>query len=217
MEDMMHERIGRLCQRIQDAIPSGEVVSLDSAFSALTADLIMERFYGYHLDYLGIPDFQSIVTIAFLGNSLMFHFARFFPHLAAILKKTPLWLLHILQPAVAELQSLQNDMKSRILSSIDKVERTEFNKSIIISALNNANIPTEERSLDRLLDEGLVIIFAGTETSSRAISVAFFHLLNDKRRMEKLRTELHTLPPASAHQYTLAQLENLPYLVSRPI
>ena len=210
----MHRRIGRLCERLGDACTPGKVVSLDSAFSALTADLIMERFYGYSLNYLENLNFQSAVTEAFLGNSLMFHFARFFPRIAAVLKRLPLWLLRIFQPAVAELQTFKEEIKQRIVSSVPQTTGSEAESPIIISALNDHTVPPEERTLNRLLDEGIVIIFAGTETSSRVISVAIFHLLNNKEQLEKLRDELRALPYRQDHDYSLKQLQNLPYLVS---
>jgi cytochrome P450 len=75
-------------------------------------------------------------------------------------------------------------------------------------------MPPQERTLDRLGDEGTTIIFAGTETTARALSVGMFHILNDKAILNKLREELDTLPNVSNGVYSHTQLEKLPYLVS---
>ena len=214
---------------------SGKPFGLDSAFSALTADIITRRFYGEHFDYLGIPDFKFAVREAFLGVSLVYHLARFIPGLITLLKSLPYPIIRLILPAVADLLELQEEIKQKILISLDdeiqspkqlatdaksvvvenKNDAAE-SKSVIVGALGDPNIPPKERTLDRLLDEGTVVIFAGTETSSRALAVAIFYLLHSKSHLQKLRDELATLPYTADHAYALSQLEPLPFLVSLP-
>lgn len=227
LEPIIHERIGRLCVRLEEAMHQGQVIGLDSAFSALTADIITLRFYGEHFDYLGIEDFKFAVREAFLGVSLIYHLARFLPGLVTFIKSLPIPMIRLILPSVADLLTLQEDIKRNILASPDEestteskpviVESTTKSKSVIVGALGDPNIPAKERTLDRLLDEGTVVIFAGTETSSRALSVAMFHLLNDKSHLKKLCDELNTLPPTQDSAYSLSQLEPLPFLVCLPI
>lgn len=222
LEPIIHERIGRLCVRLEEAMHQGQVIGLDSAFSALTADIITLRFYGEHFDYLGIEDFKFAVREAFLGVSLIYHLARFLPGLVTFIKSLPIPMIRLILPSVADLLTLQEDIKRNILASPDEestteskpviVESTTKSKSVIVGALGDPNIPAKERTLDRLLDEGTVVIFAGTETSSRALSVAMFHLLNDKSHLKKLCDELNTLPPTQDSAYSLSQLEPLPFL-----
>jgi cytochrome P450 len=218
MEGMMHERIGKLVERLQASMESGQPVTLDSAFSALTADIITQRFYGEHFDYLSIPDYKMAVTEAFLGVSLIFHLARFIPGLVSTLKKMPIPVIRMILPPVAELLVLQDEIKNKILTSLEEASKEkEESKSVIVSALGDPTIPPPERAIDRLLDEGTVIIFAGTETSSRALSVGMFHLLSDKTKLQKLRDELKQLPFKPDNDYSMAQLEPLPYLVCTSI
>lgn len=212
LEPIILERIGRLCMRLEEAMHQGQVIGLDSAFSALTADIITLRFYGEHFDYLGIKDFKFAVREAFLGVSLIYHLARFLPGLVTFIKSLPIPIIRLILPSVADLLVLQEEIKQNILGSHDK-ESTRDPKSVIVEALEDPNIPAPERTIDRLLDEGTVVIFAGTETSSRALSVAMFHLLNNKSHMKKLRDELHTLPLKLDNAYSLSQLEPLPFLV----
>lgn len=215
LEPIIHERIGRLCTRLEEAMHQGQAIGLDSAFSALTADIITQRFYGEHFDYLGIKDFKFAVSEAFLGVSFIYHLARFLPGLVSTLKSLPIPIIRLILPSVADLLVLQEEIKHKILASLDE-ENTKESKSVLVSALGDPNIPTEERKIDRLLDEGTVIIFAGTETSSRALSVGMFYLLSNKSLMRKLRDELDTLPSRPDHAYSLSQLEPLPFLVSFP-
>lgn len=212
LEPAILERIGRLCMRLEEAMHQGQVIGLDSAFSALTADIITLRFYGEHFDYLGIKDFKFAVREAFLGVSLIYHLARFLPGLVTFLKSLPIPIIRLILPSVADLLILQEEIKQNVLGSHDE-ESTRDPKSVLVEALGDPNIPARERTIDRLLDEGTVVVFAGTETSSRALSVAMFHLLNNKSHMKRLRDELHTLPLKQDNAYSLSQLEPLPFLV----
>lgn len=65
LEPVIHERIGRLCMRLEEAMHKAQTICLDSAFSAFAADIITQRFYGEHLDYLGIKDFRFAESEAF--------------------------------------------------------------------------------------------------------------------------------------------------------
>ncbi|KAM5374820.1 hypothetical protein ACJZ2D_006314 [Fusarium nematophilum] len=87
-------------------------------------------------------------------------------------------------------------------------------KSVIVGALEDPDIPSEEKTLDRLVDEGTTVIFAGTETTARSISVAMFHLLRDKSLLQKLRAEPSTVQQGPDGQWAYNKLETLPYLAS---
>ena len=215
LEPVIHERIGKLCVRFEEAMDQGQVISLDAAFSALTADVITLRFYGQHFDYLGIKDFNFVIRDAFLGLSLVYHLARFLPILIKILKNLPILIIRLIMPSVADLLALREGIKHNGVESLKEKSTTE-SKSVIVGSLGDPNIPAEERTIDRLLDEGTVILFAGTETTSRALSVTMFYLLNDKLRLKRLSDELDTLPSRPDNAYSLSQLEALPFLVNFP-
>ena len=211
----------------------GSPFGLGSAFSALTADIITRRLYREHFDYLGILDFKFAVREAFLGVSLNYHLARAIPGLITLLKSLPYPMIRLVLPGVADLLETQEEIKQKILISLDdEVESPKSfasdaksvivenrndaaeSESVIVGALGDPNIPPKERTLDRLLDEGTVVIFAGTETSSKALAVAMFYLLHNKSHLQKLREELATLPYTADNAYVLSQLEPLPFLVS---
>jgi hypothetical protein len=215
IEPVIHERIGKFCMRLEKAMHQGEVISLDGAFSALTADVLSLRLYGHHFDYLGLKDFRFVVRDAFLGTSLVYHLARFFPILVKILKCLPTPMIRLIMPSVADLLELREEIKRNGIESFKEKSTTE-SKSVIVGSLGNPDIPAEERSIDRLLDESTAILFAGAETTSRALAVTMFYLLNNKPQLKRLCDELDTLPSRPDNAYSLAQLEALPFLVSFP-
>lgn len=216
LEPIIRERVDRLCGRFKCALQTQEVISLDSAFSALTADIITSRLYGEHFNYLGLEDFKFAVRETFEGMSLVFHLSRFIPFLMASLKLLPVAIIRLIMPSAADLLEIREDIKRNLLSALDAKSQTQSSRSVIAAALKDPQIPLEERSIDRLMDEGTTIIFAGTETSARALSVALFHLLDTKSHLKKLRDELNSsLGTRASKEWTLSDLEALPFLVGQ--
>ncbi|KAI1873310.1 uncharacterized protein JN550_003563 [Neoarthrinium moseri] len=213
MEPEIHERISAMLSRLDGARKEGKMISLDRAFAAMTADIITKRFFGYHYDYLSSPDLVFDVREAFKGVSEIFHFTRFVPWVIKYLKKLPIPIIRLILPPVADLLLLQEDIKKNIKKMlVNKDENPGSSKSVMIEALGDPRIPAEERSLKRLVDEGQVIIFAGTETSSRALATGMFYLLDNKSIIDKVRAELAQLAHIPDEKLTMPQLEPLPYL-----
>lgn len=64
----------------------------------------------------------------------------------------------------------------------------------------------------RLSDEALTIIGAGLETTSWALSVASFHIINNPHIHQNLRAELDEAFPNPSAEMDWQMLEKLPYL-----
>jgi cytochrome P450 len=215
LEPIVQERLDRLCGHIDERLKTGEPLNLDACFSALTADVITRRFYGNDFNYLGSPDFRFVIRNAFMGFTQMYHLAIFMPLAVKILKSMPLAVIRLIAPPVAELQQLKEEIAENGYRKFHAGKwDAEEKKSVIVSSLNDESIPPAERTVDRLVDEGTVILLAGTDTSSRSLAITMFYLLNNPHCLARMRHELETsLPLNKDHVYPLAQLEKLPYLV----
>ncbi|KID79734.1 Cytochrome P450 monooxygenase [Metarhizium brunneum] len=210
-EPLISERIARLCQRLESAADTGATVPLDWAFSSLTADIITQRFYGEHFNYLDIPDYKNAVTEAILGLVHISNFTRFVPWLLPVMQMTPVCIIRAILPPFAEFLVVREEMRRKILAASETKDGVESG-SVIMSALIDTKIPPAERDIDRLLDEGNVIVFAGTETTSRALSVGMFYLLDDQTHVRRIRKELSSVVLAPGRGYSSSDLELLPYL-----
>lgn len=212
LEPAIYERIGRLCSRLEETMRLGQVVDLDAAFAALTADIVTTYFYGQNSDFLGNEAFKFEMRDAILGLIRFYHFTRFFPWVADTIKRLPVPIMRLIHPGASYLVSSQEDIKDNIRASQANGDKAPSN-SVIVQALEDPTVPAQERTLDRLGDEGTTIIFAGTETTARALSVGMYHILSNKAILNKLREELDTLPSVPNREYTYSQLESLSYLV----
>lgn len=99
--------------------------------------------------------------------------------------------------------------KSSTQRSGEKTQKTIFD------ALSDISVPAQERTPRRLEDEGLIVVVAGTETTARALTVASYHIFNNKPLLIKLRDEIRTVMLTPTTKASWSELEQLPYLVSK--
>lgn len=219
-EPIINERIDRLIYHLRLAHSSHVIVDLDSAYAALTADIIMTYFYGKHSSNLDRPLFKFPLREAILGLIGFYHVTRFLPSLAAALKSLPIPLVRLIQPGAADLLIHEKELAAKLSSArhgprSGLSSNAKFSASAVVEALNDAKIPAGERTIRRLVDEGTTVIFAGTETTARALSVMTFHIFNDTRILRRLRAELAPVFTAFEEQGSVppsTALEVLPFL-----
>lgn len=87
----------------------------------------------------------------------------------------------------------------------------------IFQELLDSDIPAEEKSITRLIDEGITLIGAGTVTSAHVLSTITYHVLANREIFETLRGELQKFKkddPDLTAQTLLVRLEQLPYLTA---
>ena len=84
----------------------------------------------------------------------------------------------------------------------------------IFEEILSSKLPLEEKSLERMSEEGVIIISAGGETVGRTLTCATFHLLNNPDALHSLKTELLGVMPDASVVPSLNDLEQLPFLVS---
>jgi cytochrome P450 len=100
---------------------------------------------------------------------------------------------------------------AKIISGEDQ-SHTKAQHPTIFHELLESNLPPQEKTVSRLGDEAQLIIGAGLETVSWALSVTTYYLISNPPILEKLRAELETTIPDPASKLDSLQLEKLPYL-----
>lgn len=214
IEPVIHNSLSRFLDGLTTAYKEGSVVELIDRLQGLTGDVITEYAYG---ENYGLQDPENygkgIVKVVQEGTDQI-HFFRFFPLVSQLLRIIPSWFMGQVFPARAAIyQLLDGVRKQSILALQQKNVSTAPQRMTIFQALTAPEVPPEERNLQRLQDEGLVLFAAGTETTATTLAVALFYILNDKRVLSKLRRELEQIMPTPQRPTTWRELEKLPYLV----
>ncbi|KAI0460036.1 cytochrome P450 [Xylaria acuta] len=207
LSSIMHEKEEKLMQRLEASCHNDEVVRLDDAYAALTADVISQYSWGVSPGFLDDENFNNDIRNALNEISEFVHINRFFPFLSTVMRATPRWALSRIRPgatAVLDMQDMVTQSRSRKSSGSEQ--------KTIFDALSDVSVPPQERSARRLEDEGLIVVVAGTETTARTLTVASYHIFSDKPLLMKLRAEIQTVMPTPTSKAPWSELEQLPYL-----
>ena len=102
---------------------------------------------------------------------------------------------------------------TQIKDGVDDAHK-EAEHATLFHEMLHSDLPESDKSVLRMQQEAQVIIGAAILTTSWAMSVASFHLINKSSLLEKLRAELIEAIPDTAYlpAYDWSKLESLPYL-----
>jgi cytochrome P450 len=217
LSPVVEEKVLKLMQRFATAHREESIMRLDDAFSALASDVITQYSFGKSWDFLEDEHFRRDIRSAITETANVIHINRFFPLFARTLRMVPKWLVCKIQPGKASLFEFMKSIYEFTEQSTQVAEssaegKRKSKRGTIFEKLTDPTLPPEERTFSRVHDESGVILQAGTESISRSLTIAAFHLAYQPSMREKLREELRSLLPTPTSTATWAQLEQLPYL-----
>lgn len=213
VESLIVDEIELLAQRFETAIKTKEVIRLDAAYMALTMDIITRYAYGQSYNYLAEDDFNLSWKETVIGGSANGAILRQFPWAFPIMKSVPLSILQMMNPQAGQLIRWQHSVRRQIEGIMEANRNGTKVEGTIFQALLDSDLPKEEKTAARLQDEGQTLVGAGSETTAKSLSIITFYLLQDKKKLQRLREELRNAMPISKGQPLLTALEQLPFLV----
>lgn len=216
LEPLIKSKVEKLSARFQDLAKTQEVVRIDAAFMALTMDIICDYAFANDRKYLDEPDFKLLwkqtIIGAFEGGAL----GRQFPWMLPLMKKLPLSVVSAMNPSVGHLFRWQAGVREQvkpILEGTDELSKSGITSRTIFHTLRDSDLPPEERTLDRLCDEGEILTGAGSETTAQTLTRILFYLKHVPETLPKLRKEIDEAVPDASAIPTWSELQKLPYLV----
>ncbi|KAJ5716367.1 hypothetical protein N7493_008278 [Penicillium malachiteum] len=210
IEPTIQKHLDVLCGHITSAFRAGRVVNIDSGFAGLTADVIYEYMLGYHSGNLDTEDFNKHVRDGLNGILQWSHLNFFFPIMPKIMKRIPLSILRAMIPILYDVEEMKSRIRGCVLGFLS--ESTDTTKDVPVMKSVIDQLPGRLRGPGRLTDETFTILNAATETTSRALSVAFFHIISNESIKLRIREEIQPLMPAPDSQPTWDELKQLPFL-----
>jgi cytochrome P450 len=99
--------------------------------------------------------------------------------------------------------------------TMSMIKTEKRRKDTIFAQILSSDLPEEDLSDERLIDEGVLIATAGSETTSWALTITTYHLMKDPSILARMREELATveIPPGDPVA-PWPTLEQLPYLTA---
>ncbi len=215
-KDVIQRRIFDLCNRLARTCQGASVVNLSHAVTGLTLDVINEYCFGDDSRNLRKEEYgKEFYDFTHEGTQTRV-VMRMFPGPFRFLVTLPAWIARYINPYFALLEGYNKIL----LKKIDAVNTEESSRKgmseegrrTVFHELRDSNLPPEEKSMDRLLEEAHVLLGAGTETTARTICVTAFYLVDNPSVLSKLREELWNVMPTPDANVGLTRLESLPYL-----
>ncbi|OGE46951.1 hypothetical protein PENARI_c084G04415, partial [Penicillium arizonense] len=218
LEPMLRGMVDKLCNGMRVWKDRHAPLHVYHAFNAFTTDVVVEYTMGESFHYLDDPDFspqwsKTIQAIVHAGMQF-----KQFRWVISLFELLPRWLVVSINPDIGlvvdqkiesmRLASLVIDSQSP--DSISKGDRASVPKGTLFHAFLESTLPPEEKAADRLSQEVFTVVVAGGETTAKNLATITFHLLNNPKKLQKLREELNRLDPDGTA--SLVEYEAMPYL-----
>ncbi|KAK9422125.1 putative Cytochrome P450 [Seiridium unicorne] len=213
LESEIHDLVHKLCDKLLAQSGKEEPIDIAMAYSCFTSDAIFGYSFGESqglLDQQGwYPNYRE-ATLAVLKPVFVL---RFFPFLLKLQDLAILFMNYLPEDTALLLRSL----KITIPGLVSKA-KAELNAGIhrdrptVFGTLLESDLDIYEKRSDRLAEEAVAVVNAGTETTSWALAVITFHLISQPQTLSKLKKELEETvkDPTKLPPWTV--LEKLPYL-----
>ncbi|KAK0210181.1 cytochrome P450 [Desarmillaria ectypa] len=214
LEHIVQSKVDLLVARLSEDY-TDKPVNLHFAFKSTTMDVITAYCYAQSFDALSCPDFTHPVLLSSERAMPMITSIRHFPILQ-ILHHLPEWLTKLLNPDTLGFVALRKALLAQIEGiladpgSLDAIHDTIYNYLLSPEKLKSQQVPSKKS----LLDEAQNLLFAGTDTTSNAMTVGFFHVLNDPAIHAKLTSEIIVAWPIEESSVSYEVLEKLPYMAA---
>ncbi|KAL7783410.1 cytochrome P450 [Trichoderma ceciliae] len=218
LEERIQNRVRVLCERLSSFVERREIVDISVAMTSLTLDVITEYSFGESWNLVDKDDLSYDFVKVMRGGFETLQIRKFFN---SILELIPPSILSRLSPDMKVFFQFKDrcfDICRQIKMNHDHMkpdlatERKQANLNLFTEALDR--LPEEEKETQRLADEALVVITAGSETTSRALTTMIYHVLANSRIHSKLVQELDAAIPNLDKETPYSTLEALPYLTA---
>ncbi|KAF5650622.1 cytochrome P450 monooxygenase oxidoreductase [Fusarium sp. NRRL 52700] len=216
LEQEVHDLAQKLCNKLlaekkdeKDRKP----FEIAHAYSCFTSDAISSYCFGEAFGLLSRNQWQPNYREATLAVLKPVFFFRFFPILVSSVKLGKYFVDYLPTDIALLIRTLQIDIPSRVQKTKNELDAgIVYDRPTIFADLLQSDLDDSEKKQDRLVEEAVTIVNAGTETTSWALAVITYFLLSQPETLAKLQDELKQVVDDPCHLPSWTTLEQLPYL-----
>ncbi|KAI3329026.1 putative P450 monooxygenase [Xylariaceae sp. AK1471] len=216
LEPTLHKLVDRLMEHVSQAKDNGSVLNMTYVFTAFTADVITKIEFGEALGLL--EDLQAAEewskvwqSFSEKGNSI-----KHFSFLGYLIRNSPVWLTTKLLRKQRPILDCFEIIRNRIVKVEATTKYWPDNElaPTLLEELIHGKLPRHEKQSERLFDECLSHIAAGSITTSEILSTLLFHIINQPDVSTRVRDELRPVMDRTSGRPRVNDLENLPFLTA---
>ncbi|KAF2257737.1 cytochrome P450 [Lojkania enalia] len=215
LEPLVQEKIDELCELLMQRI--GNVIEIRQAYFALNLDIINSYAFGKPIGLLDRSDFGTDWCVMLQKTTEANILLRHLPLLGDILLCLPEWLLARMSAPLRSFLAMQEDMRVQVKETFAREKNDIGTHRTIFEELRDSDLPPEEKRLQRVVDEAVLVVGAGSDTTSQTLAIMTFQLLKTPLVLQRLIAELDANITDPSNVPALHKLEQLPYLASLPL
>lgn len=187
------------------------MADLHLGLHSTTVEIITSYCHANTVRCLDDSEFKHPALMAIMDTNGLFFWIQHFPFLAPFIFNLPDFLKTPAMLAAAKLSRQIAKQVDGLLADPSSLEQVEH--ETIYHHLLDTEKGREPPTRKSLLDEGGVLIAAGSDSVGNACSVGIFHILSNPSIRERLVKELREAWPEKDAPMGVQALEKLPYLV----
>ncbi|KAF9019745.1 cytochrome P450 [Hymenopellis radicata] len=165
----------------------GEAINLFYGFQSLAMDIVTAYCYAHSFGGLTMRGFDHPIMRSVEGARLIMTATQYLPILV---------------------YCITYRHGSGGVDERNVEHETIYHHLITPELIKKGEVPSKKA----LIEEAMVLLVAGTDTTSNAMTVGLFHLLSDESAGKKLQAELQAAWPEKDAPFTFEMAEKLPYL-----
>lgn len=219
LEKVVQTQVDNLVSRLLEYELTKEAANLDFAFRAASLDVITAYCFGLKGNLTNASrSFQNDILLAMDATLPMIWVFKYFPFIKHFLLSVPEWTAAYLKPGTTGILEQRQQMGAQIdkllkdPSSLEDIEHETIYHHLLNPQPENQRMPPVSRSW--LLDEGLYMRFAGSDTVGNVCTVGAYHILTNPWIHSKLVEELQQAWPDVSSTIGYEALEKLPFLTA---
>lgn len=221
LEGLINEKVDRLLDRLSTMYRTGKPeVNLTHAMAALTMDVITSYALGGDMGNLAREEWGRDWFETFRKLGMSRPIGRQFKTFMLLSLEMEPWFVRWFNPRAAAVAERAKYPMESIRAHITAHEKDSTGTDImtntrtIFMEILDSNLPPQEKSVGRLNAEAFLVLGAGTDPTTRNLTVALYYILADKGILNRVRDELKNIMPRPDSPVTVADLEALPFFVS---
>ncbi|KAK8087643.1 hypothetical protein PG997_002604 [Apiospora hydei] len=215
-QDTLQRNLDKLCRRISNL--NGTTFNLGAALSAFTRDNANEFIVGKTYNELDLDDFGVGLSNASQGAGVFWRTTKHIRWFGPLLRAIPISLAMKsaddgTKSFLRYLQQSEQDTRDTLAAATSSSPDSTVRNTMIYEIVHS-NLPPQEKTLDRILQEVASATGAGFETTAAALRLILFHVYTSTEILQHLRQELAPITSDPSGFLPLKELEQLPYLTA---
>ncbi|KND87123.1 Trichodiene oxygenase [Tolypocladium ophioglossoides CBS 100239] len=215
LEPVIQDKVDEMIERMEEFRLSRRPLPLFEMFAAYINDVVMEYAFARSDRRLAQPDFDPVFLNALTAASDMCHWVLHMNWMLRMLQSIPVRLARLFNPgsSTSKISPRTKKVKDQIRNIQDGTNRSNekgLHRTIFHDVLDS-DMPASEKKLERMWQEGMVVVGAGTDTTAWTLVVALVHIIIDAGIRQHLEDEV-LAAMSDKGSLNLSDLEQLPYL-----